>query len=306
MSKKTKQESSTKTVVTPTNPEYVTSSLQGTTGLIDKVNQLDPTSLVAPAHQLQQQAAAGASNLGGDRSWLDEILKAPNLQGRSLLTNLDDYMNPYRQGVIDTSLADYDVGADRTRSQQALELAGGAGGNAYNSSGSGLTRSLTEGELNRGRGSLAAGLRDQGFNTAAQLANQDAQRFQQADLANLEAMFQRGNLEMGAEASDRANLGTMMDLGGVLRDIDAQTRNAPISLASVAAGLQGSMPYSLLHGQEQVGNSTTTSKSSDPMGALGSLAMLAAAPLTGGTSLLGMGMSGLGALGSASRGIPFA
>ena len=92
----------------------------------------------------------------------------------------------------------------------------------------------------------------------------------------------------------------------MLRDIDAQTRNAPISLASVAAGLQGAMPYSLLHGQEQVGTSKSTTTQSDPMGALGSLAMLAAAPLTGGTSLLGMGMSGLGALGSASRGIPFA
>lgn len=278
MSKKTKQESTSKTVVTPTNPEYVTSSLQGTTSLIDKVNQLDPTSLVAPANQLQQQAAAGASNLGGDRSWLDQILSAPNLQSRSLLTNLDDYMSPYLSDVISTSLADFDVGADRTRSQQALELAGGAGGNAYNSSGSGLTRSLTEGELNRGRGSLAAGLRDQGFNTAAQLSNLDAQRAQQTDLANLEALFQRGNLAMGAEASDRANLGTMMSFGDALRGIETQQRTAPINLASIVAGLQGSMPYSLLHGQTTTGNATSTAKGGgfDLASWLGNNAQLAA------------------------------
>lgn len=303
MSKKTKQTTESKTVTTPTNPQFVTDSLQKTTGLIDKVAGLDPSSLVAGVNPLQQQAADGAAGLGADRSWLDSILNAPNLQPRSLLTNLEDYMSPYRQQVIDTSLADYDFGADKTRAAQDLELAGAG---AFSGSGSSLTRSATEGELMRGRGSLAAGLRDQGFNTAANLSNMDAQRAQQTDLANLEAMFQRGNLAMGAEASDRANLGTMMSIGDTMRGIDAQERNAPISLASVLAGLQGSMPYSLLHGQEQTGNSTTTSKSSDPMGALGSLAMLAAAPFTGGTSLLGMGMQGLGALGGASKGIPYA
>ncbi len=203
-----------------------------------------------------------------------------------------------RDAVVDSGL--YDAAFDAA---QDLELAGAG---AFSGSGSALTRSATEGELMRGRGSLAAGLRDQGFQTAANLSNLDAQRAQQTDLANLEALFQRGNLAMGAEASDRANLGTMMSIGDTMRGIDAQQRNAPISLASVLAGLQGSMPYSLLHGQEQTGSSTTTSKTSDPMGALGSLAMLAAAPLTGGTSLLGMGMQGLGALGGASKGIPYA
>lgn len=300
MSKKSTQKTESKSVTTPTNPQFVTDSLQKTTGLIDKVAGLDPSSLVAGVNPLQQQAADGAAGLGADRSWLDSILSAPNLQPRSLLTNLEDYMSPYRQQVIDTSLADYDFGADKTRAAQDLELAGAG---AFGGSGSALTRSATEGELNRGRGSLAAGLRDQGFSTAANLSNLDAQRAQQTDLANLEALFQRGNLAMGAEASDRANLGTMMGIGDSLRGIDAQQRNAPISLASVLAGLQGSMPYSLLHGQEQTGSSTTTSKTSDPMGALGSLAMLAAAPLTGGTSLLGMGMQGLGALGSLGGGL---
>lgn len=275
MSKKTKQTTESKTVTTPTNPQFVTDSLQKTTGLIDKVAGLDPSSLVAGVNPLQQQAADGAANLGADRSWLDSILNAPNLQPRSLLTNLEDYMSPYRQQVIDTSLADYDFGADKTRAAQDLELAGAG---AFSGSGSSLTRSATEGELMRGRGSLAAGLRDQGFNTAANLSNMDAQRAQQTDLANLEAMFQRGNLAMGAEASDRANLGTMMSLGDTLRGIDAQERNAPISLASVLAGLQGSMPYSLLHGQTTTGNATSTAKGGgfDLASWLGNNAQLAA------------------------------
>ena len=275
MSKKNKQTTESKTVTTPTNPQFVTDSLQKTTGLIDKVAGLDPSSLVAGVNPLQQQAADGAAGLGADRSWLDSILNAPNLQPRSLLTNLEDYMSPYRQQVIDTSLADYDFGADKTRAAQDLELAGAG---AFSGSGSSLTRSATEGELMRGRGSLAAGLRDQGFNTAANLSNMDAQRAQQTDLANLEAMFQRGNLAMGAEASDRANLGTMMSIGDTMRGIDAQERNAPISLATILAGLQGSMPYSLLHGQTTEGNATSTAKGGgfDLASWLGNNAQLAA------------------------------
>ena len=96
---------------------------------------------------------------------------ASTYSASSLLDGLDKYMSPYTGQVVDAALADYDYGAGQTRANQALDEARSG---AFGGSGAQIGRSMTEGELARGRGSLSAGLRDQGFTRGAGLSAQDA------------------------------------------------------------------------------------------------------------------------------------
>lgn len=285
MSKKSKSTTNQTTVQTPTNPEWVTQPTQDVAGKISALGNLDPYSLVAGADPLQTQAGQGAAGLGQDRGWYDKIMGGSSA---SLLDGLGSYMSPYTQNVVDTSLADFDHNAGQTRAQQTLDMAGSG---AFGGSGSALTRSGTEGELARARASLDAGLRDQAFNTGAGLSNQDASRRQ--DFMGLQA--QTG---LAAEESQRSNLALQSDIGEKMRAIEQARLGAPISLAQIQAGLLSGLPLNLFTGQTSTMNGTTTSKTSDPLGTLGSLAMTAAAPFTGGASLAGLGglFAGAGAL----------
>lgn len=299
MSKKSKSSTQSKTVTTPTNPAFVTSGIEHAMNRVKSIGEMDPQSLIADVNPLQQLAAERIGKVGEQRNFMEGLGSAPNVSAASVLDGLDRYMSPYTRDVVDASMADFDADRDATLSQLALDM---AGSQKFGGSGGALAVSETRDALGRGRATLGATLRDQGFTRGAELANQDAARRQSASETNARLAAEmaglRAQMGLAAEQSDRANIGQMFDLGTALREIEAQRRTAPISLATTEAGLLAGLPLGLLHGQIQEGNSTTTSKTSDPMGALGSLAMLAAAPLTGGTSLLGMGLSGLGALGS--------
>ena len=296
MSGKSKQSTQSKTVVTPTNPEWVTSGVQNAASKISNIGNLDPTSLIAGINPLQQTAADSIGQIGQNRGWLDSLSTGtPSVSAASLLDGLDRYKSGYENDVVNAALADFDYDRDKTLSQLDLDM---AGSQKFGGSGGYLERAETKDALGRSRTSLSANLRDQGYARAAELSNLDAQRRQSASETNagLEAQQRAllAQLGLATEQSDRANAGAMFDMGSALRDIEAQQLNAPISLAATQAGLLSGLPLNLFQGQVQEGNSTTTSKSSNPLGALGSLAMLAAAPLTGGTSLLGMGLGGLG------------
>jgi len=82
--------------------------------------------------------------------------------------------------VLAAAMGDYDAEAGRRRAAQDLEMAGQG---AFGGSGAALTRSLTEGELARGRNSRLAGLLDQMFAQGASLSAGDADRRQQASTA---------------------------------------------------------------------------------------------------------------------------
>jgi hypothetical protein len=118
-----------------------------------------------------------------------------------VLDNFDAYQSPYTRDVVDTTLADFDADAGRVRAQQA---AGAARSGAFGGSRYGIREAETEGELSRARASTAAGLRDQGFRTAAGLSQYDAGNRQQAGLFNADAQNQAG--AFGAQALNNASL----------------------------------------------------------------------------------------------------
>lgn len=257
----------------PTNPEWVTNTAQSLNAGIQRLGGIDPHSLVAPLSDLERQAGLSAAQLGsgfgadtqkvGGDEWFANLLSqpTPTVGAASLLDNLDAYHNPYRSQVVDAALADYDFGADNTRAAQDLEL---AGSNAFNSSGSALTRSMTERQLNQGRSSVSANLLKDMFTTSAGLASQDAERRQQAALANAQNALQdrqaRGQLALERDNALRANIEAQSSLGSQLRGVDQAIRNAPVTQLGTQIDMFSGLPLQLFQGQNSTSTGTSNSK----------------------------------------------
>jgi len=275
-SEKTKTTTSRDATTMPIVPDWIEGPTADAFGRVHELGAQDPSSFVAGADPLQQTARANAGALGDRSNWdaAAEMTRSALVGGpasysaESLLTGLDNYKNPYLRDVAQTSLADYDFGANKTRAQQDLNLAGAFGG-----SGDAITRSLTEGELARGRGSLAAGLYSDAFNTAANFSNMDAQRRQQANADNaasannftsqkLAAAAQLGSLASNYDAGVRDTSRLQADVGTLFRGIDQEQVRAPLDLVQWQNQQYASLPASLFTGQHQTSLETTKSKTS--------------------------------------------
>lgn len=204
---KTSATETSRTVTTPTRPDWVDAQAKGLNDALTDLGRADPAASVAPLSDLERRASEGAAGLGlgggwnaGSTDWANwgrptaatspaPAAAAPDLSGArlegrgevpqaaSVLDNLSAYMTPFRDQVLAAAMGDYDAEAGRRRAAQDLEMAGQG---AFGGSGAALTRSLTEGELARGRNSRLAGLLDQMFAQGASLSAGDADRRQQA------------------------------------------------------------------------------------------------------------------------------
>lgn len=347
MSKKTKTTTQQKTVTTPTNPEWVTSGTKNLSDKIQALDKIDPYSLVAGPTALQNQAVKAASGLGMDQGKWNELvnmqtpvigqrpdISAPivtntTANAASLLDNLKAYMSPYTNDVVKSTLAGFDQNAGMTQAQQALDLARSG---AFGGSGAAITQSMTNQGLAMARAQQEAGLRDQAFNTGANLSNMDANRFQEANMANaqmeaqakalnanlayqasaknsdlayqiaaqnaantLQGRGQTADMMLNGQANDRQNIQLQGVLGSDMRAIDQARLNAPIDVLKTQVAMNQGLPTNLFRGETSEMNSTQTSKTSDPLGTLGSLAMMVALPGIGTALGAGLGALGLGA-----------
>ena len=167
-------------------------SLASSRGISDiSINPITGASVNAQANPLQ---TAG-------RNRIQDIVA-----GQFAGTKLDPYMNPYTENVINTSLQDI----ERARQMQVLQnnsnatMAGAYGGDRA---------ALVNAESNRASQDVAArtvaDLRDRGFNAAADLYGQDADRSMQAQEANQTADIQtvRDAMALGQD-SERMNQNT--------------------------------------------------------------------------------------------------
>ena len=222
--------------------------------------------------------------------------------------NIDQYKNPYINDVVNTTLSDYDVNAGKTRAAQAAQAAQGG---AFRGSRYALREANTEGELARGRAAADANLRSSAFDKATSLSSQDADRRQSASIFNAgqENSTSQYNSDLALRLAQAQQAGAttqsqlLAALGAQQQAQDQAEINAPYTQALQGSALLQALNPSMFVGQTSDTNGTTTSKTSGGVGSvLGTLAMLAAAPLTGGTSLLGMGLgaAGLGGLAGAA------
>jgi hypothetical protein len=130
---------------------------------------------VAPETQLQQQARGLAGGLGDYQQYLTQAEQYSGPQA------YQQFMSPYQQQVIDTTLAEFDKQRQQALAQQqAQAVAGGAFGGARE----GVQRAEYGAQTLQDRSALQAQLLQQGFGQAQQAAGQAFQ--QQQGLASLQ------------------------------------------------------------------------------------------------------------------------
>lgn len=279
------QNSNIDRTTTPEVPDWILQPTQDISTKITDIGNTDPNSYVAGMNPLLDRAAQSAGGLNS-QPWNFEAAggythaaangPTPTVQSASILDNIGAYKSGYENDVYNAALADYDHGAGMTRAQQQLELANDT---TFGGSGGSIARSLTEGELARGRGSLSANLRDQTFQRAAALSSEDANRRQQAAMANagfagdalqrqMQAGAQLADLSTAYSANERANIAQQMDVGGFMRGVDQERMNAPLTLLDFENSQRAKLNPGLFTGEHTVGtedsttNSTSTTKSS--------------------------------------------
>jgi hypothetical protein len=199
---------------------------------------------------------------------------------QSLLTDLEKYMSPYRDDVVNSAIADWDFNAGQQRAQADLNMAASG---AFGGSGAAIGKSQLEDNLARGRQTTVSGLYDKMFNTGAALSSEDASRRQAMEVANMQAandasqfnasqeaaqldrMLRSGqslfDQSTATDANTRANLSTLASLGETQRGITQQQISAPLQLLSTQTALTNSLPLSMFTGTSTTGTGSSTGTS---------------------------------------------
>ena len=164
---------------------------------------------VAGLSDLQQEAIDKAGGLGSYQPFLDAA---------SALTGPDAYkqfMSPYQKDVIDTTLAEFDIQAQKgVPGLAASAISAGAFGGGRE----GVQRAVYGGESARNRAALQANLLQQGFTQAQQLAGQ--------------AFGQQMNLAKTAPALAGQEIAGLTTLGGMQQSAAQNILDAQKQLAA--------------------------------------------------------------------------
>ena len=134
----------------------------------------------------------GGTGVASYQPYLDQISQQQLLDPAQ---GYQQFMSPYQKEIIETTMRDYDlqagIGRKDIREQQAMS-------NAFGGSRAGMQMAQYQGETDKNRAALLAGLRGTGYNQALQQ--------QQQALANLQGM---GTYATGLEQQGIAALGTL-------------------------------------------------------------------------------------------------
>ena len=173
------EETITRTIPAPfiealgkTYGEELTSAIGGLKGL--DVSRIFGPQFVAPSSALTQQAEGLASGLGA----YQPFLQAAQTQVQAGPTAYRQFMSPYQQDIIDTSLRQFDIQAQKGLPMLA---ANAISQGAYGGGREGIQRAEYQTQSDLNRALLQAQLQQQGFGQAQQLAAQ--QYGQQMQLA---------------------------------------------------------------------------------------------------------------------------
>ena len=148
---------------------------------------------VAGQDPLQKKAQELAeAGIGGYQKFLDAAADAQTAAGQFMGPGAyKAFMSPYQQDVIDTTLAEYDVQAQKGIPSIAAQAIGAG---AFGGGREGVQRAVYQGESDRNRAGLQAQLLAQGFGQAQRAAqqaflNQQTLGNQQLNLAGQQQQF---------------------------------------------------------------------------------------------------------------------
>lgn len=178
------------------------------------------------------------------------------------------YYNPFEQQVVDTSLNDMEQARQRAVQQMGQQA---TAARAFGGSRHGVAEALTSGEYGRQAGSMVANLRNQGYQQALQLAQQQQMQNQNAGLQGaqfrLGAAQQLGQMGQAQTGADYLSAQTAMGLGGARQQFAQQQMDASRNLGLERLGIMQSALGLQMPG---MGGSTSTPTYNNPAaGALG-------------------------------------
>ena len=186
-------------------------------------------SFVAPESALTQQARALAPGLGSYQPFL-QAAQAQVQQGPQAY---QQYMSPYQQAVIDTTLREYDVQAQKGLpglAASAIQQGAFGGGRE------GVQRAEYQSASDRNRAALFAQLQQQGFGQAQQLAQQNLAN--QLNLAQASPGFV-GTQIAGLQTLGAAETSQQQALLEAQRQLAQQQAYQPLNVAErYGAGIQ--------------------------------------------------------------------
>jgi hypothetical protein len=181
--------------------------------------------------------------------------------------SIESYMSPYQQQVIDTTMADFDRQAQIRANEQAAAALGTPG--AFGGGREGVQRAEYQAASDRNRAQALAGLRQSGFQNAANRRQQDLAN--QMGIANLQ-----GGLGARAQDFSRAQISGLGTLGSAQQAqsqavLDAQRQAAQMAiqdpqrrlnlLGSGVMGLMGGMGA----GRTEIGEAPAAAAQSSPL-----------------------------------------
>jgi hypothetical protein len=141
--------------------DQLTSAIGGLKGL--DVSKIYGPQFLAPQGALATQAQGLAGGLGAYQPFLQAAQAATGPQAYK------QFMSPYQQDVIDASLAQFDIQAQKGLPMLAAQAIGAG---AYGGGREGVQRAEYQSQSDLNRASLLAQLQQQGFGQAQQLAGQ--------------------------------------------------------------------------------------------------------------------------------------
>ena len=184
---------------------------------------------VAPESQFTQQARALAPGLGS----YQPFLQAAQTQVQAGPQAYQQYMSPYQQAVIDTSLREFDIQSQKGLpglAAQAIQQGAFGGGRE------GVQRAEYQSMSDRNRAALFAQLQQQGFGQAQQLAQQDLAN--QLNLAQASPGFV-GQQIAGLQTLGAAETSQQQALLEAQRQLAQQQAYQPLNIAErYGAGIQ--------------------------------------------------------------------
>ena len=171
--------------------------------------------------------AAGAQNFANQAG-----LTGPNAY--------QNFMSPFQQQVIDTSLADFD--SSRVANRQAIQDAAVGSGN-FGGGREGAMLGQYDADSTAGRASLLAQLQQSGFGQANQLAQQAFQN--QGQMA--QNQFGLANQQFGLSNFGRTGMGQDISALGTLGGLNQQLAQANLTANQQAAKTAAYEPYGRLN-----------------------------------------------------------
>jgi len=180
------------------------------------------------------------------------------------------YYNPFEQQVIDASLGDLEQARQRAVQQTGQQA---MASKAFGGSRHGVAQALTSGEYGKQAGSLVSNLRNQGYQQALGLAQQQQMQNQAAGLQGaqfrLGAAQQLGQMGQAQTGADYLSAQTAMSLGGARQQLAQQQMNASRNLGLERLGIMQSALGLQMPNMGGMSTTSTPNYSNPAAGALG-------------------------------------